>query len=331
MKIPRDKLSRILLLEDDHNLRQGIALALQFHGFEVHHVADGVEGLDALTDFRPDLIISDINMPRMNGLDFFRNMRKIPDLTQIPFIFLTGNNASHDIQSGRELGIEDYITKPIQTENLLRIVNARLLRAAEIRTAHLNEAFLQTIQVLANTIESKDHHTPGHLDRVSRYAVWFAQELGWSEEQITDVQYGARLHDIGKIIVPDHILNKPGQLDPEEWALIRRHPVEGVRIIDEIPLLTGAIPFIRAHHEKWDGSGYPDGLAGEQIPIEGRLLAIVDVFDAMTSDRAYRKSLSIKEAAAYISEKAGSEFDPELADVFLRVVDRYIAPSFYPE
>ena len=318
--------NKILLLEDDVHLRRGISLALELHDFEVHQAANGKDGLALLEKLAPDLILSDINMPVMNGLDFFRQLRKNPLWTQIPFIFLTGNDATRDIQAGHELGVEDYITKPIQTENLLRIINARLLRSSEIKAFYLNEAFLQTVMVLANTIEGKDRYTHGHVERVAQYALWFGEALNWSETEMWGVQYGARLHDIGKITIPDQILNKAGPLTPEEWELIRKHPTEGARIIGEINLLKESLPYIRSHHERWDGAGYPDGFAGVDIPVEGRMLAIVDVFDALTTDRPYRSALSIDEAKEYIVTKAGIEFDPSLVSIFADIVEEKIRP-----
>jgi putative two-component system response regulator len=318
--------NKILLLEDDVHLRRGISLALELHHFEVHQASHGQEGLALLEHIAPDLILSDINMPVMNGLEFFKQLRRNPTWTQIPFIFLTGNDATQDIQAGHELGVEDYITKPIQTENLLRIINARLLRSAEIKAFYLNEAFLQTVMVLANTIEGKDRYTHGHVERVAQYALWFGEALDWSEAEMWGVQYGARLHDIGKITIPDHILNKPGPLTPEEWEMIKEHPSEGARIIGEISLLKEALPYIRSHHERWDSAGYPDGLSGIDIPVEGRMLAIVDVFDALTTERPYRAALSIDEAKEYIVTKAGIEFDPSLVSVFADIVEQKIRP-----
>lgn len=318
--------SKILLLEDDLLLRRGISLALEMHQFEVHQASNGRDGLAMLESISPDLILSDINMPVMNGLDFFRVLRENPVWTRIPFIFLTGNDATQDIQTGHELGVEDYITKPIQTDNLLRIINARLLRDSVIKAYYLNEAFLQTVKVLANTIESKDRYTHGHVERVAQYALWFGEALEWTESQMWAVQYGARLHDIGKIMIPDHILNKPGPLTAEEWELIKRHPLEGVRIIGEVALLKESIPYIRSHHEKWDGSGYPDGLAGHEIPIEGRMLAIVDIFDGLSTARPYHEAASIDEAKDYICSKAGIEVDPDLVPVFLDIVEKKIRP-----
>ncbi|HUF39079.1 MAG TPA: HD domain-containing phosphohydrolase [Anaerolineales bacterium] len=316
--------NKILLLEDDIHLRRGISLALELHQFEVHQVSNGMEGIRALDEVIPDLILSDINMPLMNGLQFFKELRNDPRWTQIPFVFLTGNDATQDIQAGHELGVDDYITKPIQTENLLRIINARLLRSAEIKAFYLNEAFLQTVKVLANTIEGKDRYTHGHVERVAQYALWFGEALEWTETQMWGVQYGARLHDIGKITIPDHVLNKPGPLTPEEWQQIKEHPQEGVRIIGEISLMREALPYIRSHHERWDGAGYPDGLSGVSIPIEGRMLAIVDVFDALTTDRPYRSALTVDEAKDYIISKAGIEFDPSLVSIFTDIVESKI-------
>lgn len=325
--------NQLLLLDDDEQLRRSIAISLKIHDFVVHQARDGRRGLEVLSRITPDLIISDIHMPEMDGFAFLEAIRRNPRLTQIPFIFLTADDASEEIQAGREYGVEDYITKPIQVDKLLRIINARLLRAAELRVSFFNQAFLQTVLVLARTIEGRDKYTHGHVERVAKYADWFCRSMSWSEQRLETVKYGARLHDIGKITIPDRILNKSGKLDEDEWALMQEHPKEGVRIISEIGLLQDAIPFILYHHEKWDGSGYPEGLRGEAIPIEGRMLAIVDVFDALTTSRPYRPALETEDALLYLSEQAGISLDPRLTGIFIRMIREKIeegARTFLP-
>lgn len=311
---------QILLVEDNFFMRDTIAQMLKLENFEVFLAENGFDALEILKQVRPDLILSDINMPAMDGITLFKTVRANSHLAGIPFIFLTANDSPVDIQLGRELGVEDYLTKPVDNKDLMAIINARLLRIAEVQIAHIGQAYLETVKILANTVEGRDPYTFGHVERVTKYARWMGEAMNWSAKQMRGLEFGARLHDIGKIIVPDGVLKKPGPLTPEEWDLMKQHPSGGVKIIREIKLLRETIPYILCHHEKWDGSGYPNGLSGESIPIEGRLLAIVDVFDALTTARPYRKAHSIQEVAIFLKRGAGTHFDPHLTGVFLDAV-----------
>jgi response regulator RpfG family c-di-GMP phosphodiesterase len=240
----------------------------------------------------------------------------------IPFIFLTYDNTPETIQSGREMGAEDLLIKPVEHNELVKIVHARLLRAAEVKIANMDQAYLETVKVLANTIEGRDPYTHGHVERVSTYAGWLAQELCWPQENLRVLEFGARLHDIGKIIVPDHILKKPESLTPGEWKLMKQHPEAGAKILDNINHLKAAIPYVLYHHERWDGSGYPHGLKGREIPLEGRLLAIVDVYDALTTSRPYHPSRPRLEVARFLKLRAGTHFDPDLVEIFVQVLEK---------
>ena len=321
-KLSRQFINRkqILLVEDNFFMRDTIAQMLKLENFEVFLAENGFDALEILKQVHPDLILSDINMPAMDGITFFKTVRAMPHLAGIPFIFLTANDTPVDIQLGRELGVEDYLTKPVDDKDLMAIINARLLRVAEVQIAHIGQAYLETVKILANTVEGRDPYTFGHVERVTKYARWMGETMNWSAKQMRGLEFGARLHDIGKIIVPDSVLKKPGPLTPKEWDLMKQHPAGGVKIIREIKLLRETIPYILCHHEKWDGSGYPNGLSGESIPIEGRLLAIVDVFDALTTARPYRKAHPIQEVAIFLKRGAGTHFDPHLTGVFLDAI-----------
>lgn len=211
--------------------------------------------------------------------------------------------------------------------NELDVMRAQLISYAEDlnqeyqlerqRTREVEDLLVATVGALANSIEARDPYTRGHTDRVARVTLAMCTHLGWDEQQMQIAQMGSLLHDIGKIGVPDAILRKPGRLDAEEYAQMRRHPQIGVQVLQGIEALAPAIPFVIAHHERWDGTGYPEGLAGGSIPLEGRILAIADSFDAMTSLRAYRTPLSLEAAAEEIKACAGTQFDPKLVSVFL--------------
>jgi putative two-component system response regulator len=268
--------------------------------------------------FIPDLIITALDMPDMNVGDFYREIRRNPLWVPIPFIFLTPNGSQGGKRPQTVLFMEDYLSKPVEPRALLMRVHARLLRAAEIQVANLDQAYLETVTMLANAIESRDPFTHKHVERVAGYARCLAETLGWPAENLRLLEFGARLHDIGKIIVDDHILKKPGPLTPEEWEIMRRHPVEGARMLEQLRHLVHTVPYVLYHHERWDGSGYPHGLKGRDIPIEGRIMAIVDVFEALTTPRPYHPSRPSGEVQLYIQYKTGTQFDPELVEAFLK-------------
>jgi putative two-component system response regulator len=316
---------QILLVEDNQFVRDSITQMLKIENFEVFIAENGYDALEILKKVRPDLILSDVNMPAMGGIALLKTVRRTSNLSSIPFIFLTANDSPEDIQVGRELGVEDYLTKPVENKDLLAIINARLLRVADLQIAHIGQAYLETVTILANTVEGRDPYTFGHVERVTKYARWMGEALCWPTNKMRGLEFGARLHDVGKIVVPDRVLKKPGPLSKQEWSVMEQHPAGGVKIIREIKLLRETIPYILCHHEKWDGSGYPNKLKGEDIPIEGRLLAIVDVFDALTTSRPYRKARPIDEVAIFLKRSSGSHFDPNLIEIFFEVVlPRYL-------
>jgi putative two-component system response regulator len=311
---------QILVVEDNASLREAVALTLEAEQYTVYQAGDGREALALLQRITPDLILSDINMPNLSGIDFYRALRENPRWVPIPFVFLTGNNSPDDIRQGRQLGVEDYLTKPIDSADLLATISARLLRSAEVQIAQIDRAYLETVNVLANTIEGRDPYTHGHVERVADYGRRLAEALGWAPEHLRTLEFGARLHDIGKIIIPDSILNKPTPLTAAEWEAMRQHPVAGARILREISHLQSAIPYVLYHHERWDGTGYPSGLRGKDIPVEGRVLAIVDVYDALTTARPYHPPRTSYEVCQYLQMNSGRLFDNNLVTVFLEVV-----------
>jgi len=313
---------KILIVEDDESIRDGIVQHLQIDNFFVVQAKNGVEALKSLEHFSPDLILSDINMPQKDGIELYQDIRKNPKWVTIPFLFLTSDNSPQSIRLGRELGVEDYLTKPINHRDLVNTINARLLRAAEVEVAHIDQAYLETVTVMANAIEGRDRYTRGHVDRVTKYALWMAQELSWPDHQIRTLEFGARLHDIGKIIVPDNILNKSGSLSDEEWELMRQHPTAGDKILKGISHLQDIRPYVLYHHERWDGNGYPDGLKQRDIPLEARFLTIIDVYDALRSERPYHPARPHKEVMKYIEVNAGKQFDPDLVEVFQEVMEK---------
>jgi putative two-component system response regulator len=312
----------ILLVDDDHETRQSIAQTLQIENYTIIQATDGKEALLLLDRFNPDLILSDLDMPNLDGIQFYKEIRQRPSWVTIPFIFLAGSNSLDKIRTGQELGVEDFLIKPIDADDLIRTIHGKLLRAAELEVAHIGTAYLETVKVIANAIEGRDRYTRGHVDRVTTYAKWLAEELRWPPDHIRILEFGARLHDIGKVTVPDQILNKPGPLNDEEWKIMRKHPMVGARILRDISHLQPAIPYILYHHERWDGSGYPERLGGREIPIEARLLAIADVYDAVTTNRPYHPPQRYHEVIELLKSESGKHFDPDLVPIFITVIEK---------
>ncbi|HBX69762.1 MAG TPA: two-component system response regulator [Chloroflexi bacterium] len=312
----------ILLVDDDQEARQSIAKTLQIENYTIIQAGDGIEALALIERANPDLIVSDLNMPNLDGIEFYKEIRRNLNWVTIPFIFLTGPNSLDKIRMGQELGVEDFLVKPINDDDLIRTIHGKLLRAAELEVAHIGMAYLETVKVIANAIEGRDRYTRGHVDRVTTYAIWLAEELRWPSDHLRILEFGARLHDIGKITVPDQILNKPDRLTEEEWGIMKRHPTVGAKILRDISHLQPAMPYILYHHERWDGTGYPEGLSGREIPIEARLLAIADVYDALTTNRPYHPAQNFKEVAELLKSESGKHFDPDLVPIFLNVLEK---------
>lgn len=311
---------KILVIEEDNENREYIARLLGFEGYFVVQVKEPINAYEVTKKFIPDLIISSIPTSAESGYDYYKAVRTEPALVTIPFIYMMQADASGQNLPEPELGIEDRIKKPIKRDELVKIVHARLLRAAQLEIAHMNRAYLETITVLANTIESRDHFTSEHVDRVAKIARILAEKLNFTGEELHQLEFGARLHDIGKITIPDHLLNKPGKLTPEEWALMKQHPVAGAKILSGISHLKGAIPYVLYHHERWDGSGYPMNLQGANIPIQGRIMALADVYDALVSERPYHPPRPQSEVIQFLKLRAGVHFDPELVPIFISIL-----------
>lgn len=317
----------ILIVEDSAQIRSIIAQALILEGYDTEQAKDGFDGLEKLKSRTPDLILSDINMPRMDGLEFFKAVRENPEWTAIPFVFLTSHSTPEDIQRGRELGVEDYLTKPIEPDDLVKIISARLYRSAAVEVAQVGQAYLDTVKVLANAIEGRDRYTRGHVERVTTYSLWIAKALGWPKQHLRMLEFGARLHDIGKIVIPGHVLNKPGRLTEKEWELMKKHTIAGAKMLQGIHHLRSTLPYVLYHHERWDGSGYPKGLGEKEIPIQGRILALADVYDALTTSRPYHQAKSHEEVVQILVAESGKHFDPNLTPIFIEIISKMRAQA----
>ncbi|MFU6379150.1 two-component system response regulator [Metapseudomonas otitidis] len=306
----------LLLVDDEPTNLQVLRHILQ-DDYRLLFAKDGPKALELAGRERPALVLLDVMMPGMTGHEVCQQLKNDPATREIPVIFVTALADTEDEAKGFEVGAVDYITKPVSPA----IVKARVrTHLSLVRMDELKRTRLEIVQRLGLAAEYKDNETGLHVIRMSHYSRILARALGWSEADCDDLLNAAPMHDVGKIGIPDAVLRKPGKLDADEWAVMRQHVSIGANIIGEHPsgLLRMAQRIALTHHEKWDGSGYPNGLAGEDIPIEGRIVAIADVFDALTSERPYKQAWPVEEAVAFLREQSGQHFDPDLVELFIQ-------------
>ena len=318
----QDHRPRLLLVDDEPTNLQLLRQVLQAD-YRLLFATDGVRALQLAQEERPDLILLDIMMPKMDGYAVCQALQRAPLTAPIPVIFITALTDSQDETNGFDVGAVDYITKPVSPP----VVRARVrTHLSLVRMDELRETRLQIVHRLGRAAEYKDNETGRHVIRMSLYAQQLALAAGHSPAWAEDLLNAAPMHDIGKIGIPDAVLLKPGPLDADEWAIMRTHPQIGADIIGEHPasVLQMARSIALAHHEKWDGSGYPNALAGKAIPLEARICAVVDVFDALTSARPYKKAWSVEDAVAHIAAQSGQHFDPALVELFLGLVPQLL-------
>ncbi|WP_322996631.1 HD domain-containing phosphohydrolase [Castellaniella sp.] len=306
----------ILLVDDESTNLQVLRHTLQAD-YRLLFAKDGPTALALVEKNHPDLILLDVMMPGMSGHEVCTTLKSKSDTRHIPIIFITALSDPDDERRGLELGAVDYITKPFSPPIAQARVRTHLslVQADEVRQTRL-----QIIRCLGAAAEYRDNETGLHIVRMSHYAWRLAKEIGYSDADANELLHAAPMHDVGKIGIPDRILLKPGKLNDDEWAIMRQHPAIGAHILGEHPsgLLKLAATIALRHHEKWDGTGYPDGLAGETIPLAARIVTLVDVFDALTSVRPYKRAWSIYEAMDFIREQSGRHFDPKLVIAFER-------------
>jgi len=309
--------ARVLIAEDDPASRELLTQLVEALGHETQAVADGAAAWKIAKSAPPDLILSDVSMPKMDGFELCRLLKGNPTTRLVPVILLTGIGEEHK-QAGIEAGADDFLSKPVSLGELR--VRMRSLMRMKAFTDELESA--ETILLtLAAIIEAKDPYTEGHCERLANLSQALGKTLEVDEALLKALQQGGYLHDLGKIAVPEHILLKPERLTLEEWGIIQQHPITGERICQPLRSLRAVLPIIRQHHEKRDGSGYPDGLSGEAIPLGARILQVVDVFDALTTDRPYRRALLRLETLKILEEEAGRGWwDPWIVQAFRGVV-----------
>lgn len=327
----------ILVVDDIATNVEMVTGLLNLGGFtEVSGATDPKRGLEMVEQGRFDLLLLDMRMPEIDGIEFMKRLRATERPDQPAVIVLTAQTDEETRRSALGAGARDFINKPFKLWELTQRVrntleiqilyrqarefNSVLEVTVEERTRELRETQLDVVRRLATAAEFRDNETGQHILRMSVIAHLIALEAGLSEKAAADIRDAAPLHDIGKIGIPDAILLKPGKLDPEQWEIMKRHSEIGGQILEGAisPQVALAREIALTHHEKWDGTGYPHGLAGEAIPIAGRVVAIADVFDALTAERPYKKPWPVEEAVKFITENAGKHFDPALVEAFRR-------------
>jgi putative two-component system response regulator len=308
----------VLVVDDDVSVRSSLSRLLRMEGFEVVAEADGHGALDSVRLLRPDVVLLDVVLPDLDGFEVCRRLKADPETRLTPVIMLTGLAAMEDRVRGLDAGADDFITKPPERAELL--ARLRSLLRVKRYTDELERAEAVLLS-MARSIEGKDPYTEGHCERLAAWSSEFGRRLGLSDDQVTALDRGGIVHDIGKIAVPDAILFKEGTLTSEEWAIMRQHPLTGEQICEPLRSLRLVLPIIRHHHEKFDGSGYPDALAGEDIPVTARVLQVVDVYDALTTDRPYKPAFSQEDALEKLHAEAEMGWrDSELVAEFRRLM-----------
>lgn len=324
--IPEEKQTLLIVDDEENNLQ---LLKRTFRGkYNLLLAHNGVEALDVVKQHANEisLIVSDQKMPQMEGTEFLKHVQDINP--QIIKILLTGHVGTDILVSAiNECNLFQYILKPFEPEVLKIAVENGILKHSmasnnKLYYKELRELFYKTIRAISNTLDTKDAYTNGHSLRVTLYSMILASELNLDDNYMEDIEIAGLLHDIGKIAMPKRILCKNGKLTDEEFMIMKAHPSKGERIVFNIKKLQLISSWVKTHHEKWDGRGYPDGLKGEEIPLPGRIIALADTYDAMTSTRPYRVALPHQTAIEEIKRCSGTQFDPNLAELFIKVADK---------
>jgi putative two-component system response regulator len=323
--------STILIVDDDPAGRHTLESILDQQGYNLVMAENGIQGLEKAEQCLPDVILLDVMMPGMDGFEVCQRIRKNPLVAEIPIIMLTALDDRKSLLDGLEAGADDYITKPYDRHELrARLIGiTRLNRYRKLLEDRVNleqvhlqllAAYDATIEGWSRAMDLRDKETEGHTQRVTLLSEKLARLAGISEVGLIFFRRGALLHDIGKLGVPDAILLKPDKLTPAEWDIMRQHPQYAYDMIHPIEYLRPALDIPYCHHEKWDGSGYPRGLKGEEIPLAARIFAIIDVWDALTSDRPYRPAWDEEKTWEYINEQSGKHFDPHIVELFNKLM-----------
>lgn len=321
----------IVVIDDDAMSLRIAKRVFDREGIRGDYLSSGTAALELLDGTRvPDLVLLDVHMPDMDGFEVLKSLKTNPVYRQVPVVFLTGDEGVKTETAGLHAGAADFIRKPFAPEVLLtrvrNIVELNRLHndmahEIKLKTEKLSHAYMQIVQALAASVDAKDRYTHGHSSRVAQYATEIARRAGYSEQELDAIYMMGLLHDVGKIGIQDAIINKNGRLTDEEFAQIKTHPAVGAQILEKITDLPELKLGARWHHERYDGRGYPDGLAGDSIPEVARIIAVADTYDAMTSNRSYRTQMPQADVRAEIERCSGSQFDPRFAAIMLEMID----------
>ncbi|MBR6258064.1 MAG: response regulator [Lachnospiraceae bacterium] len=324
----------IVVVDDDKTNLKTAGMILSQNNMRVSAFKSAFTLFDFLREGSiPDLILLDIMMPECDGFEALTRIRSIErelHIQEIPIIFLTANEDLDAETKGLSLGAMDFIKKPfvpdvlvMRVKHIIELVRLErdLSSQVEIKTKEVADLSLQVVQAMADAVDAKDTYTNGHASRVAKYSRMIAEKFGYSEKQQSDIYMIGLLHDVGKIGVPDEVINKPGRLTDEEFDKIKQHPSVGSKILENIKAMPGLSVGARSHHERYDGKGYPDRLSGNDIPEEARIIAVADAYDAMSSYRSYRDKLPQDKVRSEIEAGKGTQFDPVFADIMLKMID----------
>jgi putative nucleotidyltransferase with HDIG domain len=314
---------RALVVDDDESVASVIGESLTIAGYDVYTASCGQEAIDLVTRAVFDILLVDVFLPDIGGFELLRHISALhPELA---IIIITGQGDVDMARKALMAGACDFVTKPFRVSELPIIVERNLARSTLSSRNNLTfqraleNSYEAVLDALLAALDTRDTETEGHSERVTAYTMLLAEQMGVAQDELYHIERGALLHDIGKIGVPDRILLKPGPLTDEEWVEMRKHPVIGFKMCSKIEFLKGAAQIVLHHHEKWDGTGYPDGLRAEMIPLGARIFSVVDSLDAMTTDRPYRKARGYDLACEEIRRHRGTQFDPAVVDAFLTV------------
>jgi putative two-component system response regulator len=323
--------SKILIVDDEFSGRQTLESVLEVDGYSIEMAENGFEALEKVRQVLPDVILLDVMMPGMTGFEVCQKIRSDPLVAEIPIIVLTALDDRESLLNALKAGADDFITKPFDRYELrarligitkLNRYQKLLQERTNLQEAHsqLLKAYEATIEGWSHAMDLRDHETEGHSRRVTELTVKLAKEYGMDDDELIQIKRGSLLHDMGKLGIPDQILHKPGPLTDDEWVIMKKHPKLAFDMIYPVEYLRPALDIPYCHHEKWDGTGYPRGLKGEDIPLPARLFAVVDVWDALTSERPYRPPWNEEDVLKFIREQSGQHFDPDVVGLFLKLV-----------
>ncbi len=340
----------ILVIDDEETMCNLLKDSLSQEGYKVTATQKAKDGLKIAQNNSFDLIITDLKMPEIDGIEMIKKIKEFGVDNTI--VVITAYPSFETVREALHLGAYDYVTKPFNLEEIyfvvkravgfhqLKLANKKLMKElgeeniilenkVEERTRHLRKlyhdmqsAYMATVKALAQAIDAKDHYTHSHSEHVTKYAVAVAKEMEFSIRETDILREACQLHDLGKIGIHDYILNKSDELTEKEWDEIRLHSLRGAEILEPLTFLDGVITLVRQHHERYDGTGYPNGLKGEEIELGARIIAVADAFDAMISERPYRKAYSKEYAVSKLKENGGTQFDPEVVKVFLKALKK---------